>query len=69
MHPLTIEDVLQRDQREKIEAFEPLGYHFIAFRALDENYFRYSASHPVPVHLSHLDIKDEKLIVEETDRK
>lgn len=41
MHPLTIEDILQQDTREKTEHFDKLGYRFIVFRALDERYFRY----------------------------
>jgi Mg2+ and Co2+ transporter CorA len=42
MHPLTIEDILSQETREKIETYEQLGYYFVAFRALDETYFRYS---------------------------
>lgn len=42
MHPLTIEDILSQETREKIESYEQLGYYFVAFRALDETYFRYS---------------------------
>lgn len=41
LHPLTIEDILQQDTREKTEHFDTLGYRFIVFRALDERYFRY----------------------------
>lgn len=49
MHPLTIEDILSQETREKIESYEQLGYYFIAFRALDETYFRYSeGSSPSP---------------------
>lgn len=43
LHPLTLEDVLQQDPREKIDVFENLGYHFIVFRAIDETYFKYTA--------------------------
>ncbi|GBE77993.1 hypothetical protein BKA93DRAFT_173930 [Sparassis latifolia] len=35
LHPLTLEDILQQDPREKIELFPKLGYHFIAFRAIE----------------------------------
>lgn len=42
MHPLTIEDILSQETREKIESYEQLGYYFVAFRALDETYFKYS---------------------------
>lgn len=37
LHPLTLEDILQQDPREKIELFPRLGYYFIVFRALDLN--------------------------------
>lgn len=43
LHPLTIEDILQQEPREKVEHFDRLGYQFIVFRALDERYFRYSS--------------------------
>lgn len=46
LHPLTIEDILAQETREKIESHEALGYYFVAFRALDETYFRYSAVSP-----------------------
>jgi len=35
LHPLTLEDVLQRDPREKLESFPKLGYYFISFRATE----------------------------------
>lgn len=37
-----MEDILAQETREKIETHEALGYYFIAFRALDETYFRYT---------------------------
>lgn len=43
LHPLTIEDILHQETREKIESFAALGYYFIVFRALDESYFRYTS--------------------------
>ncbi|GAA5921222.1 hypothetical protein JCM1841_001639 [Sporobolomyces salmonicolor] len=42
LHPLTIEDILHQETREKMELFPSLGYYFIVFRALDESYFRYT---------------------------
>ncbi|OXH76108.1 cation transporter [Cryptococcus neoformans] len=42
LHPLTLEDVLQQDPREKLERFDKLGYYFLVIRALDENYFKYT---------------------------
>lgn len=44
MHPLTIEDILHQETREKLESFPALGYYFIVFRALDESYFRYTST-------------------------
>ncbi|KAL5535391.1 hypothetical protein ACEPAF_3485 [Sanghuangporus sanghuang] len=35
LHPLTLEDILHRDPREKLELFPRLGYYFIVFRALE----------------------------------
>lgn len=43
LHPLTIEDILHQETREKIESFPALGYYFVIFRALDESYFRYTS--------------------------
>ncbi|KAK0547926.1 hypothetical protein OC846_003558 [Tilletia horrida] len=40
LHPLTVEDILQQDPREKVEVFEKLGYYFVTVRAIDETYFR-----------------------------
>ncbi|KAL7415480.1 hypothetical protein BDY24DRAFT_383090 [Mrakia frigida] len=42
LHPLTLEDILHQDPREKLETFERLGYYLISFRAIDESYFRYT---------------------------
>ncbi|KAF8960999.1 hypothetical protein BDZ97DRAFT_1921686 [Flammula alnicola] len=35
IHPLTLEDILQQDPREKLEIFSKLGYYFISFRAIE----------------------------------
>ncbi|KAF9076229.1 hypothetical protein BDP27DRAFT_1414761 [Rhodocollybia butyracea] len=35
LHPLTLEDILQQDPREKIERFPKLGYYFISFRTIE----------------------------------
>lgn len=35
MHPLTLEDILQQEPREKLELFPKLGYYFIVFRAIE----------------------------------
>lgn len=42
LHPLTLEDVLHQDPREKLDAFHKLGYYFVVIRALDEQYFKYT---------------------------
>lgn len=34
LHPLTLEDVLHRDPREKMEYFPKLGYYFVSFRTV-----------------------------------
>lgn len=44
MHPLTVEDVLQQDPREKVDVFDRLGYYFVVIRAIDERYFRYTST-------------------------
>lgn len=44
LHPLTVEDVLQQDPREKVDVFDTLGYYFVVFRAIDERYFRYTSA-------------------------
>jgi Mg2+ and Co2+ transporter CorA len=45
----TIEDILHQDPREKTERFDSLNYTFVVFRALDESYFRWTASEGSPV--------------------
>ncbi|KAF8640480.1 hypothetical protein AX17_000143 [Amanita inopinata Kibby_2008] len=35
LHPLTLEDILQKDPREKLEHFPKLGYYFLSFRAIE----------------------------------
>ncbi|KAF9787181.1 hypothetical protein BJ322DRAFT_1107254 [Thelephora terrestris] len=35
LHPLTLEDILQQDPREKMELFPKLGYYFIVFKAIE----------------------------------
>ncbi|KAI0756922.1 hypothetical protein C8Q80DRAFT_1333657 [Daedaleopsis nitida] len=35
LHPLTLEDILTQDPREKLELFPKLGYYFISFRAIE----------------------------------
>ncbi|KAJ7103570.1 hypothetical protein B0H15DRAFT_812795 [Mycena belliarum] len=35
LHPLTLEDILMKDPREKLEHFPKLGYYFLSFRAIE----------------------------------
>ncbi|WFD36296.1 hypothetical protein MCUN1_003175 [Malassezia cuniculi] len=42
LHPLTVEDILKQEPREKIESFERLGYYFVVLRAMDTSYFRFT---------------------------
>ncbi|KAL1411370.1 hypothetical protein Q8F55_002326 [Vanrija albida] len=42
LHPLTLEDVLHQDPREKLDTYDKLGYYFVVVRALDEQYFKYT---------------------------
>ncbi|KAI0308244.1 hypothetical protein B0F90DRAFT_144362 [Multifurca ochricompacta] len=37
LHPLTLEDILQQEPREKLELFPKLGYYFIVFRAIESS--------------------------------
>jgi magnesium transporter len=37
LHPLTLEDILHREPREKLELFPKLGYSFIVFRAIESS--------------------------------
>ncbi|KAF7306896.1 hypothetical protein MIND_00482100 [Mycena indigotica] len=34
LHPLTLEDILVKDDREKVEHFDKLGYYFLSFKAI-----------------------------------
>ncbi|ORY26334.1 hypothetical protein BCR39DRAFT_498322 [Naematelia encephala] len=49
LHPLTLEDVLQQDPREKLDTFDKLGYYFLVVRSLDEGYFKYTPGSPLVV--------------------
>lgn len=40
LHPLTLEDILQQDPREKLDIFPKLGYYFISFRAIESRQVR-----------------------------
>lgn len=48
LHPLTLEDILQQDPREKLEVFDRLGYYLICLRAIDESYFRWTDADSAP---------------------
>lgn len=44
LHPLTLEDIVQREPREKLELFPKLGYYFVSFRAMESEQSRNSAA-------------------------
>lgn len=44
LHPLTLEDILHQETREKLELFPRLGYYFIVFRALESDRTRAKAT-------------------------
>lgn len=35
LHPLTLEDIVQQETREKLELFPRLGYYFVVFQAIE----------------------------------
>jgi magnesium transporter len=35
LHPLTLEDILQQEPREKFDLFPRLGYYFVSFSAIE----------------------------------
>ncbi|KAG8902508.1 hypothetical protein FRB99_004382 [Tulasnella sp. 403] len=37
LHPLTLEDIVQQETREKLEVFPRLGYYFVVFRAAESH--------------------------------
>ncbi|KAK0446414.1 uncharacterized protein EV420DRAFT_901768 [Desarmillaria tabescens] len=45
LHPLTLENILHQDPREKLELFPKLGYYFISFRAIESVVIRDGGLH------------------------
>lgn len=45
LHPLTLEDILQNESREKVEIFPRLGYYFISFRAMETSKSSHDQTH------------------------
>lgn len=65
IHPLTLEDILQQDPREKIDVFENLGYYLVVFRAIDETYFKYTApeaSGTTNIGIAAFEVSNEKAL-------
>ncbi|KAE9408147.1 hypothetical protein BT96DRAFT_962830 [Gymnopus androsaceus JB14] len=60
LHPLTLEDILQQDPREKLERFPKLGYYFISFRAIESRTLRAKLERQLDPHSA----TDERLLVE-----
>ena len=59
LHPLTVEDILKQEPREKVETFDRLGYYFVVVRALDENYFRFTRSDRSRTDVSLKQVEEE----------
>lgn len=54
LHPLTMEDIIHQETREKIETFPTLGYYFVVFRGLDESYFKYTSPDVAPASTANV---------------
>lgn len=63
LHPLTLEDILQQDPREKLELFPRLGYYFVSFRAIESRRVRARRNLISPLD-GELDSRDEGIIGE-----
>lgn len=55
IHPLTLEDILQQDPREKLELFSKLGYYFISFRAIESHATKQRIQREAKLEMSILD--------------
>ncbi|KAI0724624.1 hypothetical protein C8T65DRAFT_599267 [Cerioporus squamosus] len=62
LHPLTLEDILTQDPREKLELFPRLGYYFISFRAIESQKTRERIRNLLSQE--DLDSQDEGIVAE-----
>ncbi|KAI4523066.1 hypothetical protein K525DRAFT_197336 [Schizophyllum commune Loenen D] len=66
LHPLTLEDILQQDPREKFELYSKLGYHFISFRTIETKAQRQDRRNKAP-YFAHLDEETDGSIIGESN--
>lgn len=64
LHPLTLEDILTQDPREKLELFPKLGYYFISFRAIESQKTRERVRNLLSVDDDALRMTDEGVVGE-----
>ncbi|KAH9858127.1 hypothetical protein C2E23DRAFT_718900 [Lenzites betulinus] len=64
LHPLTLEDILTQDPREKLELFPKLGYYFISFRAIESQKTRDRLRNILSVDDEALQLTDAGLVAE-----
>ncbi|KAI0639473.1 hypothetical protein C8Q77DRAFT_1214024 [Trametes polyzona] len=64
LHPLTLEDILTQDPREKLELFPKLGYYFISFRAIESQKTRERLRNILSVDDEDLHLTDEGVVGE-----
>ncbi|EIW64600.1 uncharacterized protein TRAVEDRAFT_139598 [Trametes versicolor FP-101664 SS1] len=64
LHPLTLEDILTQDPREKLELFPKLGYYFISFRAIESQKTRERVRNLLSVDDAALRQTDEGVVGE-----
>ncbi|ESK97920.1 cation transporter [Moniliophthora roreri MCA 2997] len=68
LHPLTLEDILQQEPREKLEIFPRLGYSFISFRAFESRDLRETVTrHPNESFDTLNDPDDNEGLLQETN--
>ncbi|TRM60169.1 hypothetical protein BD626DRAFT_505699 [Schizophyllum amplum] len=65
LHPLTLEDILQQDPREKFELYQKLGYHFVSFRII-ETHAQRREKRKAP-YFAHLDEEQGGSIIGESN--
>ncbi|KAH9898329.1 hypothetical protein C8Q73DRAFT_727005 [Cubamyces lactineus] len=64
LHPLTLEDILTQDPREKLELFPKLGYYFISFRAIESQKTRERLRNILGVEDDYWKLPDEGVVGE-----
>jgi magnesium transporter len=60
LHPLTLEDILQQEPREKLELFPRLGYYFVSFRAIESQATRERFRRFNTTEIYHNECRDDR---------